>query len=203
MRARAKPTGFRRIRRPLLLCLLLVMAPPLLAQDTGQLCVRSFDDRDGDGLRGPDEGAIAHGVSAGLRNPAGVIIATLLLEDSPFADNGILCFDQLRAGDYQISLRSAEYASTTAAAFAASVNPGDPPALLEFGLQPLRLTEPSRPAPDVAIDAALVEAVLRGTAGAAIVAVILCLILLLIYLVVSRRRSSPPPRPMRQRQTDS
>ena len=99
------------------MCLFLLSLQAALAQDTGQVCVQSFEDRDGDGLRDPDERAIAQGIAAGLRNMAGVTIASLLLEDSPFAADGLLCFDQLLAGDYQIALRSAEFSNTTAASF--------------------------------------------------------------------------------------
>ncbi len=181
------------IRRLLLICLPLVMVPQLLAQETGQVCVRSFEDRDGDSLRDPDERTIARGVSAGLLNRAGVTIASRLLEDSPFAADGLLCFDLLPAGDYQIALRSAEFNITTAAVFNATVSPGEAPALVELGLQPLQVAEPSGGASRIAIDAALVDAVLRALAGSLIVVVIMSFIGLLLYFAFFRRRLMRAP----------
>lgn len=190
------------LARLFVICLSFVMLPATLAQETGQVCVQSFDDRNGDGLRDPDERPIAHGVSAGLGNQAGVTIATRLLEDSPFAADGLLCFDDLPAGDYQISLRSAEFTITTAAVFSASVNPGAAPALVEFGLQPLQVVAPKPEAARLKIDASLVEAFLRALAGGAIVVAILSVIGLLTYLAVFRRRLSPKRGTVDNGQTD-
>lgn len=188
----------------LLICLSLVLLPPaMLAQETGQVCAQSFDDRDGDGLRDPDERAIAHGVSAGLQNLAGVTIASRLQEDSPFAADGLLCFDDLPAGDYQITLRSAEFTMTTAAVFSASVSPGSAPALVEFGLQPLQVAEPRPGAARLKIDDALVEAVLRALVGGAVAVAILSVIGLLTFLAIFRRRSSPKTGPESNRQAEA
>ncbi len=176
------------VTRLFLICLPFVSLPAMLAQETGQVCAQSFEDRDGDGLRDSDEKAIAHGVSAGLQNLAGVTIASRLLEDSPFAAEGILCFDDLPAGDYQISLRSAEFTMTSAAVFDASVSPGAAPALVEFGLQPLQKAAPSPGASRLKIDATLVEVVLRALAGGAVLVAILSVIGLLIFLAIFRRR---------------
>ena len=174
--------------RLLFICLSFVLLPTTLAQETGQVCAQSFEDRDGDGTRGPDETAIAHGVSAALRNLEGITFASRLMDDSPFAAEGILCFDDLPAGDYQISLRSAEYIMTTAAVFSASVSPGAAPALVEFGLQTLHVAEPSPGASRLKIDAAPVEAVLRALAGGLIVVAALSVIGMLTFLAIFRRR---------------
>ena len=191
------------VGRLLLMCLPFVMLPHLLAQETGQVCAQSFEDRDGDGLRAADERTIARGVSAGLRNGAGVTIASRLLEDSPFAADGLLCFEQLRAGDYQIRLRSAEFTFTTAAVYSASVSPGEAPALVEFGLQRLQKAAPSRGVSRIAIDAAEAAALLRGLMGGLIAFALLLLLGLLLLVAVIRRRKSPKPRPMEQGQTES
>lgn len=186
------------------ICLSLALLPPaMLAQETGQVCAQSFEDRDGDGLRDPDERAIAHGVSAGLGNLAGITIAARLLEDSPFAADGLLCFDDLPAGDYQITLRSAEFTITTAAVYSASVSPGAAPALVEFGLQPLQAAEPSPGASRLTVDVALVEAVLRALAGGAVAVAILSVIGLLTFLAIFRRRSSPKTGPKGNGQTEA
>ena len=159
-----------------------------MAQDTGQICVQSFEDRDADGLRDPDERAIAHGIGASLRNNAGVTIASMLLEDSPFASDGLLCLDQLLAGDYRIVLTSAEFISTTSASFAAAVRPGAAPALVEFGVRALNAQSSNRGATPISIDAAAFNALLRGLIASLIVVVIMSVIGLLIYAFVFRRR---------------
>ena len=183
-----------------MICLLFVLVRPVLAQDTGQVCAQSFEDRDADGLRDPDERAIAYGVGASLQNAAGVTIASLLLEDSPFAADGLLCFDQLLAGDYQIILRSAEFSTTTSASFSASVNPGAAPALVEFGIRSLQVAESNRGATRIALDAAALDAILLGLIGSLIMVLIMSAIGLLLYLLVFRRRLKraaamphPPP----------
>ena len=168
--------------------LLFALVSSALAQDTGQVCVQSFADGDADGLRSPEESAVAHGISASLHNAAGVTIASLLLQDSPFAADGLLCFDDLRAGDYQISMRSNEFFSTTAAVFSASVNPGAAPMLLEFGVQPLPVSAPSRSQPPMAV-----EALARGLVGALILLLLLGAVGLLIVLLVFRRRQRAKP----------
>ena len=172
----------------LMICLLFVLVLPVLAQDTGQVCAQSFEDRDADGLRDPDERAIAYGVSASLQNAAGVTIASLLLEDSRFVADGLLCFDQLLAGDYQIILRSAEFSATTSASFSASVNPGAAPALVEFGIRSLQVSESNRGASRIAIDDAALDAVLRGLIGSLIMVLIMSVVGLLICILVFRRR---------------
>lgn len=190
------------LRWLILLGLPFALALPASAQDAGQVCALSFADRDADGLHAPDEVAIAHGVSASLQNAAGVTIASLLLEDSPFAADGLLCFDQLLAGDYQITLRSNEFSNTTSASFAASVNPGAAPPLVEFGLQPLPIAGSSRSPAPTAINAAAVNAVLRGLTGSLIMFLIMSLIGLLIYLLVFRRRLQRAAAAMPERQAN-
>lgn len=186
MRWRNRGPGWIAPARPLLIFLPFLLASLLLAQDSGQICVQSFEDRDADGLRAPDEGPVAHGISASLNDAAGVTIASLLLEDSPLAADGLLCFDGVLAGDYQISLRSNEFFSTTSASFAASVSPGAAPPLLEFGVQPLLQTTPSRsPAQFAAVANAIVPVLIAGL----IMIVLMSVVGLLVLLVVFRRRA--------------
>ena len=184
-----------------LLCLLLLTLAPLRAQDTGQVCVQCFDDRDGDGLRAADEGSVAHGIGAALMNLAGVTIQSKLLEDSPFAADGLLCFDDLPAGDYHISLSSAEFASASATVFAASVAPGKPPTVIEFGVIPLFAQPSSRARAPFALDANSRSALLQALIVSLLVFAILSVAALLIFVFLYRRRSSQPPT-QRQGATD-
>ena len=175
-------------RLTLVICLLLATIQSLRAQDTGQICVQSFDDRDGDGLRDADEGAIAHGVGASLQNPAGLTIASRLLEDSPFAAEGLLCFDRLLAGDYRVVLSSAEFAMTTAASFTTTVAPGSAPPLFELGLAPLFAEPSSRDRAEIALDAPTMTALLQALIGGLFVVALIGIGGPLMYFFVSRRR---------------
>lgn len=189
MRRRATPSLPLASRWLLLICPLMLISLMPQAQDTGQICVQSYEDRDGDGLRDADEAAIAGGIGASLRNAAGVTIASQLLEDSPFAAKGLICFDLLLAGDYSISLTSAEYNATTASSFAASVNPGAAPALFEFGARSLRAAQSSgESGAGFAIDPAALDSALRGLVGSFIVVMIMSVVGLLIYFLLFRRR---------------
>jgi len=174
----------------LLICLPLALASPVRAQDTGQVCAQSFIDRDADGSRGLDEPMATRGVSASLQNAAGVTIASLLLDDSPLAADGLLCFGDLLAGDYQITLRSSEFASTTAAAFSASVRPGAAPMVVQFGLQPLPDYALSRSPAD---KASALNAVLPLLIGGAVLVASLCAAGFLTALLIFRRRSVSAP----------
>jgi len=186
-----------------LICLSLLMARSLLAQDSGQICILTYDDRNGDGARGADERAIARGIGASLMTAGSLIIDSALLDDSPFAASGLLCFDDLLAGDYRIQLTSAEFAGTTAAAFEASVKPGEAPARVEFGVRSLLAeTSTSASVGRFAVDEAAVTALIKGLLGGAVTFVIMSVIGLLIYLLVFQprlARASPPagPAPMR------
>lgn len=170
-----------------LICLPFLLSSLLLAQDTGQLCVQSFEDGNSDGKRDAHERAITRGVGAGLQNAAGVTIASRLLEDSPFAARGLICFEGLLAGDYRIIVTSAEYAGVASSAFAARVNPGAPPMLVEFGLSPLDLPS-GRASAAIRVDAAAAEALVKALIGSMIAGVLMSVIGLLVYLLVFRRR---------------
>lgn len=187
------PDRKRRLRCWLpLLCLSFFMPNMLAAQDTGQVCVQSFDDRDGDGTRDADEMSITRGIGASLNDAAGVTIASQLLEDSPFAERGLICFEQLLAGDYQITMTSAEYAGTAATTFAASVNPGAAPALIEYGARPLHGASGAAGS-GFSLDAEAAEALAIAVIGSMIVGAAISIIALLILLLIFRRRRSPAP----------
>lgn len=191
------PGWERRLRCWLrLICLPFFVTNMLVAQDTGQVCVQSFDDRDADGIRDADEMSITQGIGAGLSNATGVTIASRLLEDSSFAARGLLCFEQLPAGDYQITMTSAEYLGTASSTFAATVNPGSAPALIEFGVRPLHGTASGPAASGISLDAEAAEALAIALIGSMIVGAAMSVIGLLVFLLIMRRRlgrASPMP----------
>lgn len=105
------------------------------AQNTGQICVRSFDDRNANGIYDPGDPPITRGVSASLLDADNVIIRTLLLEDSPQAAQGIMCFQQLEAGQYTVQVASADYDATTTDTFVTAVTTTSIPQVFDFGAQ--------------------------------------------------------------------
>ncbi len=125
-----------RLRR-LALAGLLLCSAVLNAQDVGQICLLAYADWDENGARDRDEPALNQGIGADLLNAQGITIASRLLVDSPFATNGLLCFDQLAAGDYRLRLTSAAYAATTNIAEGATVVVGEPPPRIDIGVLPL------------------------------------------------------------------
>ncbi|MCY4465786.1 MAG: hypothetical protein OXE46_09645 [Chloroflexi bacterium] len=123
--------------RMLALAGLLLCSAALNAQDLGQICLLAYADWDENGARDLDEPALNRGIGADLLNARGITIASELLVDSPFATDGLLCFNQLDAGDYRLRLTSAEYAATTNASRSATVLVGEPPPRIELGVLPL------------------------------------------------------------------
>lgn len=177
--------------RLLLLSLLLLVCASAFAQDTGQICIQSFEDRDGSGTRDDDEPAIAQGLAANLMSALGITIDTLLLENSISAASGLACFENLPAGDYVVVLTSAQYEATTAPSFNALVVPGAAPALYDFGLAPIRRER------DNSIEAApplneaetrALQAIAIALAGSGLVSGIVFLLGLSLYFGVFRRR---------------
>ena len=184
---RVKP--MRRWLLPLVICLWLACGTPLDAQDTGQICVQAFDDRDGNGRRDGDEAPIFRGIVASLLDDRSITIASRLLEDSPFAADGLLCLDQVEAGDYLVVLTSSEYIATTSSVISASVRPGTAPARLDFGVRSL-FAAPERddPAGDFALDPAALEGALVAALGSGITLIGMTVIGILVYFLVLRRR---------------
>jgi hypothetical protein len=135
-------------RRHWLACALLLLAlgsSALLirAQTGGQFCVRAFDDRDGDGIwAGADnEPLLTRDVVVNLLNADSVVVASGLLESSPTAAEGILCFQFLPSGQYTAIISSAERTATTPANVVATVSETGEPVLVEYGA---RLEEAER-----------------------------------------------------------
>lgn len=123
--------------RMLALAGLFLCSAVLNGQDVGQICLLAYADWDENGARDRDEPALSQGIGADLLNAQGITIASRLLVDSPFATNGLLCFDQLAAGDYRLRLTSAEYAATTNISGSATVVVGEPPPRIDIGVLPL------------------------------------------------------------------
>ena len=195
-----------RIRALLIGLNLLLGALVSLAQDTGQICLQAYADDNENGIRDEIEAPISRGVAASLLNERGITIASLLLQDAPYAADGLLCFDGLFAGDYQVVISSSEYQATTSESASAFVQPGAAPERIDFGAK--RLVAEYLPDP-VAIVGALGPAAAQTLIVAAMAVagaiVVMSLLGVLIYFLVIRRRlrrrqrprpSAAPPLPM-------
>ena len=145
-------------------------------------------------------------MAASLLNERGITIASLLLQDAPYAADGLLCFDGLFAGDYQVVILSSEYQATTSESASAFVQPGAAPARIDFGAK--RLVAEYLPDPVAivgALDPAATQTLIVAALAAAGAIVVMSLLGVLIYFLVVRRRlrrrqrprpSAAPPLPM-------
>ena len=181
----------RRFSSWLLIGIVTCLCASSLAQDTGQICLRAYIDLNEDGLRADIEGPIARGIAASLLNERGVTISSQLLEDSAYAGDGLLCFDQLLAGDYRVIVSSSEYVATGTKEAEASVRPGTAPALFDFGAKALAVAaSPSIITGLAALDGDTLRAVAvaAGAAGAAIIFMSLLGCAIVVVLLRRRRR---------------
>jgi hypothetical protein len=123
------------------LSLALFAPAPLHTQagEGGQFWVRTFEDRDADGVLDVGEPLLTRGVSVLLQDSAGIVIASALLDESPNAAQGLIGFQFLAPGTYTLVLAAPEVNATTDAAFTRTIEAGTLPTVVEFGGQRLDL----------------------------------------------------------------
>ncbi len=123
-------------RISLILILILAISGVAGAQQTGgQLCVRSFEDRNGSGKLDAGEPLLTRGVSVNLLDASGITIASALLDTSPTAAQGVVCFQFLVAGQYSVIVTSADFTATTPSTVTTTISEGGVPTVVEFGGQ--------------------------------------------------------------------
>lgn len=105
----------------ILLLLFLLPAAALAQEGSGQFCIRSFEDRNGNGLYDAGEPLITSGITASLLNADNIIIQTQQLDTSPLAAQGFICFQRLSAGQYSVQISSPDYTATTTTLFTSVV----------------------------------------------------------------------------------
>jgi hypothetical protein len=119
-----------------ILILVLAIVNTAFAQQTGgQLCVRSFEDRNGNGKLDAGEPLLTRGVSVNLLDAGGITVASALLDESPTAAQGVVCFQFLEAGQYSVLVTSADFTATTPATVTTTIEEGSLPTVVEFGGQ--------------------------------------------------------------------
>ncbi|MFN8531791.1 MAG: SdrD B-like domain-containing protein [Anaerolineae bacterium] len=190
--------------RLMMVCsLVLLVSAAVFAQDRsgGQLWVRAFEDRNGNGTRDPGEPLITRGIAVDLLDSSGTVIASALIDQSPNATQGLVGFQYLAQGQYMLSVTSAYYSATTASQFNAAIDPSMPPTVVEFGGQ--RIASPSG-APSAAVEQASAEEFTRqealriaisGLGALVMIGAMICFGLLLYGLVLR-------PRAVRRAQLD-
>jgi hypothetical protein len=192
----------RTIIRGVILLVLVYSAGLTLAQQQsgGQICVRGFEDRNGNGSRDGGEPLLTRGLSATLQNSEGVVIASALLDNSPLAASGVVCFQFLPAGQYTVSVTSADYSATTQDSITTNVSESGVPPLLDFGARlaevPTAVPAASTTIAGVELDEAqLVRIIISALAALAVIAGMIVLGLL-IWLIGFRNRQPAPVRLM-------
>ena len=178
----------------LLIILLLFSLTGILSyaqQGEGQVCVRSFEDRNQNATFDANEPLITQGVGVNLMDALGVTIDSKLLDDSPIAAQGMVCFQQLPLGDYTVLITSADYSAVTLTSFSALVVAGSVPIRFDFGGQLISSDSNSSPSATSASSATQsggMQGILFGLIGAIVVMGVLIITGMLIYFGVFRRR---------------
>lgn len=176
-----------------LLCLVLFGTSMVSAQTStgGQICIRAYEDRNGNEQDDSGEPRITRGLSATLANVDGVIINSAQMEESLNASSGTLCFQRLAAGQYTVRIASADYSFNPPTEFITAIT--------ETGIQTFevggQLIVSPLPVVDSGGDLQLSTAEQQGlftrvtfaAIGAGVVLGAMALVGALIYLLVMRR----------------
>jgi hypothetical protein len=113
------------------------------ATNNAQACVRLYEDRGRSGTLDAGEPFITKDVGVNLANDLGVIIRTALVDDSAQASSGLVCFTQLEAGQYTISVASAAYSATTDSVFVTAVGESAVPLVFDVGMERITTSLPT------------------------------------------------------------
>lgn len=176
---------------PIFGAILLAAALPAFAQTggDGQFCVRAYEDRNANGQR-DGEPFLNGGLSANLLDSNDIIIASAILDDSPTANQGIICFEGLAPAQYTVVVASADYRATTPDTLTANVQSGDIPAVLEFGAQRVNtaLTVVDANTADELTREQALERLLMAILGGLVAALVMLVVGLFLFLIAFRGR---------------
>jgi hypothetical protein len=124
------------MRRVILIALLWMSVFAVVhAQSDGQLCVRAFEDRNANGVVDEGEPLLAGGISVNLLDAQNITIASALLDQSPTAAEGVVCFQNLPAGQYSLGITATELKATTPGTITTTISASSIPTVVEFGAQ--------------------------------------------------------------------
>ena len=162
-------------------------------EGNGQFCVRAYEDLNGNGQRDAGEDLLAHSVGAEIHDVTGVVVDSAILDTSPTNAQGLICFQNLPAGQYTVTVTSAEYIATGLNNMTALIGSSSLPAVFEYGgrrvnvATQLELT--STTDPDDRTDELVRLAIAAG--GGLFTMMSVAFIGFIVYLLVLRR---PAPR---------
>lgn len=185
-----------RILFTLLLTTFMLVGTTVTAQSGGQFCVRAFEDVNANGQIDPGENLLTRGINVNLLDANNVTIASALLDQSPTAAQGVVCFQFLAAGQYTISITSAEFQPTTPASITTSISDSGVPEVVEFGARSITAAATAPAAAgetSVLPDENQIIRILLAGLGALVVIIGLSIVGMIIYAVAFRRRPLPPP----------
>jgi hypothetical protein len=195
MKSKSRSLLLSAITLIVLIVITLVQTELSFAQETnadGEICVRAFQDLNGNGVRDLNEPPLQGGISTNLMNEQGIIIASALLDNSPTVTRGLICFQFLPAGQYTVEVVSADYRATTPNTLTSVVQGGDTaevPYVMEFGGHDLSLVSSETASVPAQADAGTVlTRVLVSLLGAVAVLIVMTVLGLMIYLVRFRGR---------------
>ena len=161
---------------------------------SGQFCVRAFEDRNANGQIDPGEALLTRGVSANLHDERGYVIASAILDNSPTSAQGVMCFENLRSGQYRISVTSAEYTSTGPESMAVIVTEGGLPTIFMYGAQRAFSTDGAAVTPaDEDSNDKRMERLLIALIGGLITMFVVTAIGVILYFAIVRRRPRRAP----------
>jgi len=184
-----------RILFTLLLTTFMLVGTTVTAQSGGQFCVRAFEDVNANGQIDPGENLLTRGINVNLLDANNVTIASALLDQSPTAAQGVVCFQFLAAGQYTISITSAEFQPTTPASITTSISDSGVPEVVEFGARSITAATAPAAAAETSVvpDENQIIRILLAGLGALVVIIGLSIVGMIIYAVAFRRRPLPPP----------
>lgn len=173
--------------------------PALAQESSGQFCVRSYEDVNANGLFDTEtERLLTRGVSVELLDGSGVIVGSAMLDKSPNASYGIICFYNLGEGEYSVLVSSADYIATTDRLVTQQVTT-TAPTIIEFGARRMGSIEaagaPSSSAPTTSSTDNLLMRLGVSAVGAAVMMVLFMLTGFVVYGASAGRRK-PQPKPV-------
>jgi hypothetical protein len=163
----------------------------------GQFCVRSYEDTNSNTVFDSEsERLVTRGISVELLDQSGIIVGSALLDRSPNASQGIVCFYNLREGSYSVLVSSADYIATSDRLVTKAVQ-STSPTIVEFGARRLSNTASTagvtQPASGGDSGPGLTPArVIAATVASAVVMVIVLIVGFLVYGIGSRRGNPRP-----------
>lgn len=183
-------------RMVILVTALLIGSQAVSAQSGGQFCVRAFEDANVNQRLDAGETLLTRGISVNLLDASNITIASALLDQSPTAAQGVVCFQFLPAGQYTMTISSAEYKATTPSSMTTTVSDSGQPTVMEFGAQAISLGPTAAPASSdgaaVSSDQAQVARILIAAFATLVVVVGMIILGVIVYLMTIGRRQPVP-----------